>query len=165
MGSGVSPRGGRKPVDEKDLMGTALREWEEETDLCSSTLCVLPDLEVNRDSVTACTERLGPRIRVFYYVASYAPDGVDNIINAGNDGGVVQSWQPRSEDPDDEDPIVKAYWVRVDAALLGHFKLTQNRSRLVMHALMEFVRLGGLRFLRLDPARDAELPSGFGWLT
>lgn len=145
------PKGGRKPGE--TLEQNARREWREEAGLSEARLQLLPaEAEEGRPR---CEEQ---QIGAFYFVAACReprPGDIDEFPEVRRPpeqstlSHPLPTWAPPEEDGEDKDPIVKAYWVRVDQVLLGAFDLPRWRRDLVRLALEQFLERQGLELLDL----------------
>ena len=95
---------GSGEIGDRSALGTAKREWREETNLADSYFRWLDDSQPLVDK-RGCS----------YFVAEWhAPDGEpgDELERYNEDG----SWNV-ADDPDDPDPVVRACWMPVATAL------------------------------------------------
>merc|ERR1712187_382324 len=109
------PKGGLK--EEETVWQGAMREWSEETGISVERLWVHPGVHVDDRTI-------GTRL----LLADCGPPEDDE---AAPDRDAV-SWKPPNEDPDDSDPIGKAYWALLLDVLRGH---CSARTALKQHRL------------------------------
>jgi hypothetical protein len=102
------PKGGRK--GNEGALQNALRVWHEETGLTSKHLAIYKDI-VLADSRFGC----------HYFLAQWLMP---------YSGDEPMSWKPPAEDPNDQDPILVARWMRVEA-LCNHNDLNGARKQLL----------------------------------
>ena len=126
------PKGGRKTAYYESIYDCAMREWFEETGISKSRVQVLPGAHLDE-------ARTGTR----YLLAECGPP--DPSSNEPDACG-KESWTPPQEDPDDDDPIVSAQWVRVEDALkLRSGFLAAGRVAL-LEAAVGMLRGGDIEF-------------------
>merc|ERR1712110_940495 len=101
MGSGKGgpgfPKGGLKKCGETVWLG-ALREWSEET-----------GVDVDRLSICGGVYLDDPHIGTRFLISWCTSPRCDGSVHSNPDVA-LDAWEPPNEDPEDSDPIVKAYW-------------------------------------------------------
>ena len=121
---------GSGEIGDRSALGTAKREWREETNLADSYFRWLDDSQPLVDK-WGCS----------YFVAEWhAPDGEpgDELERYNEDG----SWDV-ADDPDDPDPVVRACWMPV-ATALGRWRFSDERKHLLRQALARMADAGEL---------------------
>jgi 8-oxo-dGTP pyrophosphatase MutT (NUDIX family) len=128
---------GRAESSDASALKTAQREWLEETVLQTEGLSGLAQERVFVDG-WGC----------HYFFAEWTDD-----LQGGTEPRIVTSWEVE-DDPLDNDPIVRAYWMPYQEAL-NHHMLSQERKQILRLALQ-----GGMTRNGSSVGVDAALEQG-----
>ena len=120
------PKGGI--ADGETVWQGAMREWSEETGISVGRLWIHPGVHVD-----------DPHIGTRLLLADCEPPK-DDTIEPDRD---AVSWAPPNEDPDDPDPIGKAYWAPLVDVLRGHCSRRTALTKCRLAILQETVDLLG----------------------
>jgi len=136
------PKGGAEPAEASmpygGQMATAMREWQEETNLPT-------------EGLTLMDARAGLHVDQFnchYFMAKWDSTKLPALpgdIQQSYEAGVKTSW-PVTDDWLDKDPIIRAHWMKCSQALL-HPMLSWNRT-LILRDTVRYLTNKGLPHAR-----------------
>eukprot|EP00929_Paragymnodinium_shiwhaense_P002852 TRINITY_DN103167_c0_g1_i1.p1 TRINITY_DN103167_c0_g1~~TRINITY_DN103167_c0_g1_i1.p1 ORF type:complete len:505 (-),score=60.16 TRINITY_DN103167_c0_g1_i1:212-1726(-) len=128
------PKGKRETFD-KDGMDNCKREWREETNLPDTDVVWLNESLPKRDAPNK-----------LYFVGCWQGDLLPHAVDSGgalqNRGLGEKVWDVE-DDPGDPDPIIRAYWLSVEAAMTSP-SLSQERRILLQDAVSLYSTFRGM---------------------